>query len=94
MPKVDKHKLCELLDSGISKQAQLARELGCSRQYVHELLQGGSYKHKGGGKVQRSIDKILELRQQGKTYKQIADELGFGICSVFNVLSKIRKERN
>jgi CRP-like cAMP-binding protein len=94
MRKVDKDKLCELLDNGISNKAQLARELGCTRQYVHQLITTYSYEYKGGGKVQRSIDKILSLRQQHKTYKQIANELGFCIASVANILTKIRKERN
>jgi biotin operon repressor len=93
MPKVkiDKQKLCELLNAGICNQAELARELGVSRQQIHQMLVEPR-REKLGGKIQRKRGEIFLMWLDGHTVKEIAEELGFSYTGTYQVLVKLRKK--
>ena len=89
--KVNKERVCQLLDNGVSNMAEIGRQVGCTREYVRQLMSG--YYIKKGGRVLRQKEKILSLRRNGYTYKEIAKEIGCHEERIWQVLKKWGKTK-
>ena len=95
MSELTREKKCQIAALGAKgKNAdEIAEIAGIDVETVREFLSARSSEKKplfGGNKkiTTKTIAKINELRQQGKTHKEIADELGIGTATVSRYLHK------
>jgi len=91
-----REKKCQIAALGAKGKTveEIAQTAGLEVETVREFLSGRESSEKkplfGGNKkiTTKTIAKINELRQQGKTHKEIADELGIGTATVSRYLHK------
>ena len=91
-----REKKCQIAALGAKGKTaeEIAQTAGVDVETVKEFLSGRESSEKeplfGGNKkiTTKTIAKINELRQQGKTHKEIADELGIGTATVNRYLHK------
>lgn len=91
-----REKKCQIAALGAKGKTveEIAQTAGVDVETVREFFSGRESSEKkplfGGNKkiTTKTIAKINELRQQGKTHKEIADELGIGTATVNRYLHK------
>lgn len=96
MSELTREKKCQIAALGAKGKTveEIAQTAGVDVETVREFLLGRESSEKkplfGGNKkiTTMTIAKINELRQQGKTYKEIADKLGVGTATVNRYLHK------
>lgn len=95
MSELTREKKCQIAALGAKGKTveEIAQTAGIDVETVREFLSARSSEKKplfGGNKkiTTKTIAKINELRQQGKTHKEIADELGIGTATVNRYLHK------
>ena len=95
MSELTREKKCQIAALGAKGMTveEIAQTAGIDVETVREFLSARSSERKplfGGNKkiTTKTIAKINELRQQGKTHKEIADELGIGTATVNRYLHK------
>jgi hypothetical protein len=96
MSELTREKKCQVAALGAKGKTveEIAQTAGIEVETVREFLSGRESSEKkplfGGNKkiTTKTIAKINELRSQGKTHKEIADELGIGTATVNRYLHK------
>lgn len=96
MSELTREKKCQIAALGAKGKTveEIAQTAGIDVETVREFLSGRESSEKkplfGGNKkiTTKTIAKINELRQQGKTHKEIADKLGIGTATVNRYLHK------
>lgn len=95
MSELTREKKCQIAALGAKGKTveEIAQTAGIDVETVREFLSARSSEKKplfGGNKkiTTKTIAKINELRQQGKTHKEIADKLGIGTATVNRYLHK------